>query len=392
MTSRTARIILSVIMLLSLLIVLLSAIGLLDAGNPDNETDQGSTAQTSSSEPVRTSGTTVANPRELAISMVDPEPTPALGLRRWPAVPCLEKIHEADLAALVGRPADQRPLSGITVILDPGHGGTDGGSSYPSGSADPEIVEKDIALAVSLKARDILTGMGAEVVMTRDADTWQSVYNRIAAASLHVVDRFLGELPYKGYTCQQAEGLVPQLEAMIDINSDSEESGGRGLLNGLGATADARLLLDIEQQYPDVLFISLHCNALGDGTEYGGLQVYYQTNESNYLKETSYVQYQDSGTHPPVYSLYDDQDRQALAQLLRDNILRQIPDLAYQGSSDVLTGDFATLREMNLVSILVEMGFVTSPTDRRILLDSNKQQMIAQGVADAVYAYYCSER
>ena len=78
-----------------------------------------------------------------------------------------------------------------------------------------------------------------------------------------------------------------------------------------------------------------------------------------------------------------------MAALMADPAIHR--DLAYQGSSDVMIGDYATLREMNLVSILVEMGFATSPNVRRILLDSNKQQMIAQGVADAAYAYYCSD-
>lgn len=56
-------------------------------------------------------------------------------------------------------------LEGKTIVIDPGHGGTDNGASGPSG-----ITEKEITLDVSQKLRDILTASGAKVVMTRETD------------------------------------------------------------------------------------------------------------------------------------------------------------------------------------------------------------------------------
>ncbi len=397
MSSRTAKIIVSILMLVSLLILTLSAAGLFGQDQIPGQTqktdpDQPGTASgdnNQTSEPSSFSGTTAADPEPLTVTSVDPSPTPSLGMRRWPAISCLETIHQPDLASLTGRSYDEQPLAGITVILDPGHGGKDGGTSYPNTSSNPEIVEKNITLDVSLKTRDILLGMGAQVIMTRETDEWQSLYSRVALVGKYALSKFIQELPYQGYTSSAVDHLLPQLDEMITINNDSAESGGRGLMKGVGANADARLLLDIEHQYADTVFISLHCNALSDGSQSGGLLVYYQTNESNYEKETSYVRYQDSMSHPPAYMLYDDAGRQKLAESLRDSILKQIPNLKYPGSSDVLTGDYAFLRELNLVSALVEMGFVTSPADRQIMEDDAGRQKIAQGVADAVYAYYC---
>lgn len=51
------------------------------------------------------------------------------------------------------------------ILIDPGHGGRDGGGSSKSG-----IVEKEVNLEISLKLREKLNGMGYEVIMTRDCD------------------------------------------------------------------------------------------------------------------------------------------------------------------------------------------------------------------------------
>ena len=52
----------------------------------------------------------------------------------------------------------------ITICVDPGHGGKDGGAIYG------DYIEKDINLEISLKLNDILLEMGYNVVLTRSAD------------------------------------------------------------------------------------------------------------------------------------------------------------------------------------------------------------------------------
>jgi len=56
------------------------------------------------------------------------------------------------------------PLTGKIIVIDPGHGGPDGGAG------DEEVLEKDVALDVSLKIRDYLQEQGALVIMTREED------------------------------------------------------------------------------------------------------------------------------------------------------------------------------------------------------------------------------
>ena len=51
------------------------------------------------------------------------------------------------------------------ILIDPGHGGMDGGTSSKTGT-----LEKNINLSIALKLKDILQKSGYEVVMTREED------------------------------------------------------------------------------------------------------------------------------------------------------------------------------------------------------------------------------
>jgi len=57
------------------------------------------------------------------------------------------------------------PLSGKSILLDPGHGGKDPGSISYSGK-----YEKYVNMEVALKLKDVLESMGAKVYMTRTGD------------------------------------------------------------------------------------------------------------------------------------------------------------------------------------------------------------------------------
>lgn len=58
------------------------------------------------------------------------------------------------------------PLAGKTIVIDPGHGGPDGGAE----GAD-DTLEKDVALAVAKKLQHYLQQSGALVYLTRETDT-----------------------------------------------------------------------------------------------------------------------------------------------------------------------------------------------------------------------------
>ncbi len=54
----------------------------------------------------------------------------------------------------------------LTIIIDPGHGGFDGGTTSVSG-----VAEKEYNLAIALKIADFLRANGYSVIMTRTTDT-----------------------------------------------------------------------------------------------------------------------------------------------------------------------------------------------------------------------------
>ena len=51
------------------------------------------------------------------------------------------------------------------IVIDPGHGGIDGGAKSENG-----VIEKDINLSISLKTKDALESKGYKVIMTRSED------------------------------------------------------------------------------------------------------------------------------------------------------------------------------------------------------------------------------
>ena len=57
------------------------------------------------------------------------------------------------------------PLKGVTVAIDPGHGGIDSGAHFES-----LMLEKDIVLEIGLELRRLLQQAGARVMITREKD------------------------------------------------------------------------------------------------------------------------------------------------------------------------------------------------------------------------------
>ncbi|SDJ08125.1 N-acetylmuramoyl-L-alanine amidase CwlD [Natribacillus halophilus] len=89
------------------------------------------------------------------------------------------------------------PLSGQVIVLDPGHGGVDGGSSSQDG-----LMEDEVALEISFKLRDYLQSAGALVLMTREEDT------DLAASST------------EGLRSRKVEDLQQRVQLINDSGSD----------------------------------------------------------------------------------------------------------------------------------------------------------------------------
>ncbi|MFT8325250.1 N-acetylmuramoyl-L-alanine amidase [Oenococcus sicerae] len=61
-------------------------------------------------------------------------------------------------------------MTEATIVLDPGHGGSDPGSLAVDGSTDAQYFEKTYTLATVKKIKSALKSTGARVIMTRSSD------------------------------------------------------------------------------------------------------------------------------------------------------------------------------------------------------------------------------
>lgn len=121
------------------------------------------------------------------------------------------------------------------IIIDPGHGGFDGGAVGVNGT-----VEKDINLAISLKLRDMLTDAGFSVVMTRDTD-----------------------------------------RALND--SDDTTIRRRKI-------SDMRNRLNLTKLYPGSVLISIHQNKLAGSSGVHGAQIFYSPNRPDSRELADFIQ------------------------------------------------------------------------------------------------------
>jgi N-acetylmuramoyl-L-alanine amidase len=81
------------------------------------------------------------------------------------------------------------PLTGVTVMLDAGHGGDEKGAVGSAGTAAP--VEKELNLSAAQAAKYRLEQLGATVILTRGEDTTLSLGDRVTAMNVQHPDFFI---------------------------------------------------------------------------------------------------------------------------------------------------------------------------------------------------------
>lgn len=103
-------------------------------------------------------------------------------------------------------------LTGKKIVIDPGHGGRDGGASANG------IIEKNLVLDVSLILRDKLAATGATVIMTRSTDVFIELTDRAKIANDANADAFISI--HANAAGETAHGL----ETFWNKRHESEES------------------------------------------------------------------------------------------------------------------------------------------------------------------------
>lgn len=129
--------------------------------------------------------------------------------------------------------------------------------------------------------------------------------------------------------------------------------------------------LTAEKYQSNIVFLSIHCNSTGDAVQTGasGVRVYHRPNaQSNYYKN------------------YNDQKRRYFSQRLIESI-NETTNFAKK-SGYLYTADFAVLREQNLPSALVEVGFINNPNDLDLLNKAQTREDVAQGLYKGIVSYF----
>lgn len=226
--------------------------------------------------------------------------------------------------------APSKPL----IVIDAGHGGKD-----PGAVSKRKNYEKDIVLPVARKLAHLLKREGHRVMLTRDQDVFLELPERTQKAN----------------------------EIIADVG----------------------------------LFVSVHVNA-SPNPKARGIETYYwnvkvdRSKASTIARENftnlESVFKQSSGDLAAILSdlKYKDKERQsaALAGHLQRNMISSV-SAKWQGVRDigVQHGPLYVLALTNMPAALVELGFITNPTEEKRLLSASYQQRLAEGLKTGIEAY-----
>jgi len=214
------------------------------------------------------------------------------------------------------------------IVIDAGHGGHDTGTIGPNG-----LLEKDLVLDVSLLLGRLLqTKMGAEVIYTRDDDTFIPLETRTAIANKQQADLFVS----------------------VHANS-SQDASARGV---------ETYYLNFNPS-PDALEVAARENAVSEKSvhELGDLV------KKIALKEK--VEESREFATDVQHSLY--QGLAGKERTMKDRGVKKAP--------------FIVLIGANMPSILAEISFVSNPADERKLQTPEYRQKIAEALYRGIARY-----
>jgi N-acetylmuramoyl-L-alanine amidase len=178
-------------------------------------------------------------------------------------------------------------LKGRVIVLDPGHGGRDNGTSgkiYP---------EKQLVLRTAQELAPLLQKAGAQVVFTRDEDFYLTLDQRVDISHLNKADAF----------------------------------------------------------------ISIHYNAFSS-TSSGLLTFYYSSAQEG-----------------------------SLAKMIQAEMVNHT-GLKDRGSK---FGNYHVLRENKRPAVLLELGFLSNPTEEKLVATSSYQKNVSKGIYEGIFKYFLNK-
>ena len=119
-------------------------------------------------------------------------------------------------------------FSGLTIVVDAGHGGNDGGTV-----GTRNTLEKKLNLEVATKLASKLRANGANVVLTRDSDTYVSLPTRVSISHQYAADAVIS-IHHDAHTDRSVRGFTTYYSN--DFQKPLAQAVNRGLQQQLQLT------------------------------------------------------------------------------------------------------------------------------------------------------------
>ena len=231
-----------------------------------------------------------------------------------------------------------RKSSKAAIMIDPGHGGIDGGAV--SGS---NLLEKDVVLAVAKELGRQLTATGRyDVHMTRSTDVFVSLDQRLNLSAKHGVDLFISL-----HADSLSEGHGAQVVRGATIYTLSERASDE----------QARRMAEKE-------------------------------NASDLIAGINVV---DGEGNDEVKSILFDLMKRETANFSADfsNVLvRKLKPATTLAREPQRAAAFKVLKQSHAPSVLIELGYLSNPEDEKLLNSSAWRKKIAGSITTAVDTYF----
>jgi N-acetylmuramoyl-L-alanine amidase len=233
--------------------------------------------------------------------------------------------------AKAANPLDRQPRARVPkfrLVLDAGHGGWDLGTVGRKG-----LMEKDLVLDVVRRLGKLVAGrLGAQVIYTRQDDTYLPLEKRTEIANLAQADLF------------------------VSVHANySDDSAARGA-----------------ETYYTNTYSSVRARTSGTDTESAATENVNWTN----------VDIREKAQKSRRFAV-------AVQQALYHMLASQIPDMRNRG---VKKASYVVLTGTSMPAILAEVSFVSSPADEAKLQSSSYRQKIAEALFKGIAQYAATSR
>ena len=248
--------------------------------------------------------------------------------------PYLQKPHRIVIDGFREAPPEERPETPVgkhVVIIDPGHGGED-----PGTTGNGKLKEKTVVLDIAKRLAEILRSRpGYDVHLTRTGDYFVRLAKRKRLAHEKHGDIFVSihanSAPNRKASGTEVFYVSPRGASDQAARELADRENACDLVGGVSPDADE-----------DILSVLVDLKM-----------------SDNVIKSSD------------------------LAALVADRLERS-------GTSDcvVKQAGFVVLKQLAMPSVLVEVGFLTNPSDVKKLSSKSYRQRYARAMADAIEAYF----